>query len=168
MANEMGHTFLGIPARGKRWEQLLNLVLLTGSAAATLVALTILVATFWWLYGPAGTSSGIAAMRPPQAQPPGAFAPASEQPPAAAPARPGRAAAAPPAAPAAQAQQPVAGSGAQNPMPPAAAGPRRRGNKATNDRDAEMTHGIAQGLHQLARDPDAARKLGAPGAGPQE
>ncbi len=119
----------------RRWRQVLDYVLLAGAGAATVLALGVIVALFWWLSGPAMTNPmpavaprralpnpQTAAVAPPQAA--AAPAPAAPAPPvpAAAAAAPG----APIAAPAAPVAAPAAPVAAAPDAPAAEApGPRR-------------------------------------------
>lgn len=160
MANETQPTAPGVPGRSNFWGQFFNVVLLTGSAAATLVALAVLGAAFWWLYAPARSTSEPVAVRPPAQLPPAAIAPASQQSVAAAPAPPVPAAVARSAAALGHAMPSAVAPAAEAAAPSAQARPRGQGYKLA--RDAEMSRGIAQGLQQLAQDPSATRQLGTP------
>jgi hypothetical protein len=150
------------PGSRYSWRRVLNLALLTGSAAATLIALTLVGALLWWLYAPSTQEPTAAASRLP-APPLAAAEPAPE--PAAA------AAVAAPPAPAPASKRPASNYSVRAGAPPAptpAEPPRRRVYKRTEDGDAERNRAIAQGLQQLGRDPEAVRQLGIPDQSPTQ
>jgi hypothetical protein len=141
------------PGRHYRWRRVLDLALLAGSAAATLLALTVVVALLWWLSMPLAEKPIVAA--PPVPVP--TLQPVTEPAP-----RPEVAAAGPPTVAFFPKRHP-----ANNPVQQDAVAATRmtemerpRAYNRRGDGDAERNRAIAQGLQQLARDPEAARELG--------
>jgi hypothetical protein len=141
------------PGRQYQWRRVLNLALLAGSAAATLIALTVAVALLWWLSMPLAEKPIVAAppVPVPSLQLPTEPAPRSEV-----------AAAGPPTVAFVPKRHP-----ANNPDQHGAVAATRmtemqrpRAYNRTGRGDAERNRAIAQGLQQLARDPEAARELG--------
>jgi hypothetical protein len=156
MPNDAQKT-LATPGRRYRWQQGLDLALLVGSVAATVIAVTVVVALFWWLYASPTQKPTVAAPRQPV---PPLQAPAARVPQAAVAAA---AVAVPTAAPVPK--RPPANPPMQPAAPaaPAAEPPRRPAYTRTRDGDAERNRELAQGLQRLARDPEARRQLGLPG-----
>lgn len=143
----------GMPGHSNRWRQALSIALLVGATAATLLAVTVVIALFWWV-------STISAGKPEDA-------PAPKPPPAAESVSRSVVAAAPAPAPAVpRAPAPAANanrSGVGTAPPQAPPPPRRRGEP-----DAEKNQRIAAGLARLAKDPEALRQLGLPEQQPQQ
>jgi hypothetical protein len=161
MPNEAQNT-PATPGRRYWWRRGLNLALLGGSIAATMIALTVVVALFWWLSGPVAQKPTALAPRPPAGPLQAAAEPAPRP---AVPAAPAPA----PAAPRAPAPTPAGYANRPSAAAPVPAGPpRRRVYKRTGDGDAERNRAIAQGLQELARDPEALRQLGLPEQGPSQ
>jgi len=158
MSND-AHNTPATSGRQHWWRRVLNLALLAGSVAATLIALTVVVALLWWLSVPPAQKPIVAAPRAPapplQATAEPAPQAAAVAPPASAPAskRPGS-------------DHPMQAGAPVAPTP--AEPPRQRAYKRTGGGDAERNRAIAQGLQQLARDPKAVQQLGIPDQGPSQ
>jgi hypothetical protein len=145
--------------RGYQWQRVLTAALLAASAAATLIALTLIVALIWWLFVPLAEPPTVAVTRP---LAPPRHAPAKPAPRAAASAR----VVAHPAA-AAVPKRPIANSAMQPAAPaaPKVEGARWQGHTHAREGDAERNRAIAKGLKKLAQDPEALRRLGLPDQG---
>ena len=154
----------GMPDHSNRWRQALSIALLVGSTAATLLAVTVVIALFWWVSTiPAGKPEDAPAPKPPPAA-----ESVSRSVVAAAPAPAPAAPRAP--APAANANRsgvgtaPVPDAVSPQAAPPQAPPPPRR----RREPDAEKNQRIAAGLARLAKDPEALRQLGLPEQQPQQ
>jgi hypothetical protein len=149
----------GMPDHSNRRRRALSIALLVGSTAATLLAVTVVIALFQWV-------STISAGKPEDV-------PAPKPPPAADSVSRSVVAAAPAPAPAAlRASAPttnvnrsrVGTAPVPEAIPPQAAPPSRR----RSEPDAEKNQRIAAGLARLAEDPEALRQLGLPERPPQQ
>lgn len=150
-----------MPSHGDRWRQALRIALLVGSAAATLIAVTVVISLFWWMSTiSAAKPERVAAPKPPPVAAP-VSKPAVAAAPALAPTRPR----APVPTPAGYANR---SSVATAPAPVQAGAPQLPeplGHR--QEPDAAKNHQLATGLSRLANDPEALRRLGLPRQPPQ-
>ena len=136
----------GLQETLKRLRSLLSLALPIGAMLATLVAVGIVVALFWWVQSlPTQDSEPAAIPQAPQRRADAAAARRrAENPSGADPATP-------------LVQTPVGAAPTPPTAPPAAARPPRQPNG-----DAEKNRAIGQALSRMAEDPEMQRKLGSP------